>query len=66
MVITTCDSADQNCPFIPTATFRFHLPFVDPKHSDGSPNQEDVYLQTNRQIAGEIHFIFANVKKMLS
>jgi len=66
MVITTCDSADQNCPFIPTATFRFHLPFVDPKHSDGSANQEDVYLQTNRQIAGEVHFIFANVKKMLS
>jgi arsenate reductase len=66
MVITTCDSADQNCPFIPTATFRFHLPFVDPKHSDGSANQEDVYLQTNRKIAGEIHFIFANVKKMLS
>lgn len=66
MVITTCDSADQNCPFIPTATFRFYLPFVDPKHSDGSANQEDVYLQTNRQIAGEVHFIFANVKKMLS
>ncbi|NVJ88826.1 MAG: hypothetical protein HWD82_05235 [Flavobacteriaceae bacterium] len=66
MVITTCDSADQNCPFIPTATYRFHLPFVDPKYSDGSPNQEDVYLQTNRQIAAEVYFIFSNVSKLLS
>lgn len=66
MVITTCDSADQNCPFIPTATYRFHLPFVDPKHSDGKPNQDEIYLQTSRQIAAEINFIFANVKKLLS
>lgn len=66
MVITTCDSADQNCPFIPTATYRFHLPFVDPKHSDGTPNQEDIYLQTNRQIAAEMYYIFSDVKKLLS
>lgn len=66
MVITTCDSADQNCPFIPTATYRFHLPFVDPKHSDNTQNQDEVYLKTNRQIAAEIYFIFAHVKKLLS
>ena len=66
MVITTCDSADQNCPFIPTATFRFHLPFVDPKHADGSDKQEEIYLNTNRQIAAEMYFIFQEAKKRLS
>ena len=66
MAITTCDSADENCPFIPSATHRFHLPFVDPKHSDGSDKQEEIYLRTNKQIAGEIYFIFSNVKKIIS
>jgi arsenate reductase len=66
MAITTCNNADKNCPFIPTASYRFHLPFVDPKHSDGSPAQEETYLQTSKQIAGEVYFIFSEVKKILS
>lgn len=66
MAITTCDNADKNCPFIPSASHRFHLPFVDPKHSDGSTLQEQTYLETNQQIAGEIYFIFSQVKKLLS
>ena len=63
MAITTCNNADINCPFIPTASHRFHLPFVDPKHSDGTSSQEETYLQTSRQIAGEVYFIFSEVKK---
>jgi len=65
MAITTCNNADINCPFIPTASHRFHLPFVDPKHSDGTTAQEETYLQTSRQIAGEVYFIFSEVKKMV-
>jgi arsenate reductase len=65
MAITTCNNADINCPFIPTASHRFHLPFVDPKHTDGSDIQEETYLQTSQQIAGEIYFIFSEVKKLV-
>ena len=65
MAITTCNNADINCPFIPTASHRFHLPFVDPKHSDGSDTQEETYLQTSQQIAGVIYFIFSEVKKLV-
>jgi arsenate reductase len=65
MAITTCDNADINCPFIPTASHRFHLPFVDPKHADRSDIQEETYLQTSQQIAGEIYFIFSEVKKLV-
>lgn len=66
IAITTCNSADQNCPFIPEATFRFHLPFVDPKYSDNTGEQDEIYLKTNRQIAGEVYFLFKEIKKLLS
>lgn len=65
IAITTCNNADKNCPFIPTASHRLHLPFVDPKASDETPEQEQVYLNTNLQIAGEVHFIFKNVKELV-
>ena len=66
VAITTCNNADENCPFIPSASNRFHLPFVDPKASDNSEHQDETYLKTNQKIAGEIYFIFSQVKKLLS
>ena len=63
IAITTCNNADENCPFIPNALERFHLPFVDPKFSDGTPEQESAYLKINEQIAAEVFFIFNEVKK---
>ena len=66
IAITTCNNADENCPFIPSASHRFHLPFVDPKHSDGSDKQDETYLATNKQIAAEVYFIFSEVKKITS
>ncbi|WP_231494765.1 hypothetical protein [Polaribacter sp. Hel_I_88] len=66
VAITTCNNADENCPFIPNTKHRFHLPFVDPKVSDGTAQQEEIYLKTNQQIAGEVYFIFDSVKKLLS
>lgn len=65
IAITTCDSADANCPFIPEASARFHLPFVDPKFSDGTDEQERVYLDTNRDVASEVYTIFSKVKQRL-
>ncbi|MEO9571193.1 MAG: hypothetical protein ABJH82_03300 [Polaribacter sp.] len=65
IAITTCNNADTNCPFIPEAIYRFHLPFVDPKSSDGTELQDESYLKTNQQIAAEVYFIFAEVKKLL-
>lgn len=65
IAITTCSSADENCPFIPEAMHRFHLPFNDPKEFDGSNIQFEKYLEANSQIAGEIHHIFKKVKNMI-
>lgn len=65
IAITTCDSADENCPFIPDAIDRFHLPYKDPKSSDGTDLQDEKYLETNQQIASEIFFIFNEVTNIL-
>jgi arsenate reductase len=65
IAITTCNNADKNCPFIPSALARFHLPFEDPKASDHSPEQEATYLKTSEQIAAEVFFIFTEVKNIL-
>lgn len=64
IAITTCDHADKNCPFIPDATYRFHLPYVDPKIADSKENMDAIYLKTNRQIAAEIFTLFSKVKEL--
>ena len=65
IVLTTCNHADEKCPFIPEATHRFHLPYKDPKHSDGSRDQEITYLKTNSEIASEMYFLFNEVKTLV-
>jgi arsenate reductase len=60
--ITTCSSADENCPFIPEAIWRFHLPFNDPKEFDNTDQEKEAYLKANQQIAGEIYFLFEQLK----
>lgn len=65
IAVTTCDDANEKCPFIPDAIAKFHLPFGDPKHADNTPSTNEVYLNTNQQIAAEIFIIFEEVKRQL-
>ena len=65
IAITTCSNADENCPFIPDAIERFHLPFNDPKSFDNTLYQSEKYLEASKQIAGEIHFIFNIIKNSI-
>jgi len=65
IAITTCSNADENCPFIADAVQRFHLPFNDPKNFDNTLYKSEKYLETTKQIAGEIHFIFDLIKKSI-
>ncbi len=65
IAVTTCSDADENCPFISDAIQRFHLPFTDPKTFDHTIYQAEKYLETNKQIAGEIHYIFKLVKNSI-
>jgi len=59
----TCSDAETNCPFNPDAEVRFPLKYEDPKKSDGTEQQEQVYSERNKQIATEMVYLFSSIKK---
>jgi arsenate reductase len=61
IAIMVCSDAEENCPYIPSAQARFSLKFEDPKSSDGSPEQAQVYAERSKQIARELFFIFQGI-----
>ncbi|MCF6279038.1 MAG: hypothetical protein L3J14_01690 [Flavobacteriaceae bacterium] len=65
IAITTCSSANENCPFISDALQRFHLEYEDPKSSDNTGFTSEKYLKTNQIIAAEINFLFQYISKMI-
>ncbi len=59
--VMVCSDADQNCPFVPGASKRIKLTYNDPKESDGTGREEEVYLQRVKEIGREILFAFSMV-----
>lgn len=60
--IMTCTQADQGCPFIAGASKRISLPFEDPKATDGTATQDQVYLERSEEIAGALFYAFSQLK----
>ncbi|MDX1317572.1 MAG: protein-tyrosine-phosphatase, partial [Xanthomarina gelatinilytica] len=63
VAIMTCSQADAGCPFIAGAEKRIPITYEDPKVSDGSPNQKEVYSNRSLQIATEMFYVFSQIKK---
>jgi arsenate reductase (thioredoxin) len=61
--VMTCTDADEHCPFIPGAKVRVATPYEDPKISDDTERQEDLYMERSRQIARECLYLFSTIKK---
>lgn len=59
--VMTCTDADENCPFVPGAEKRFSIPYVDPKESDGTPQEAETYDARCRQIAAEMYYLMSKV-----
>lgn len=59
--VMTCDHASENCPLVPGAEQRIALTYLDPKSSDGTPEQKAVYEERSTQIATEMKYVFSNV-----
>lgn len=59
--IMTCDHADETCPFIAGANIRIPLRYEDPKVSDGTPQQTQVYWDRSVEIAREMFYAFSRV-----
>jgi len=56
--VMTCSEADQACPYVPGAEAHISLPFMDPKASDGSPEQARTYAERSLEIATQMKFMF--------
>ncbi|MCC9020455.1 low molecular weight phosphatase family protein [Flavobacterium lipolyticum] len=61
--IMTCSQADGGCPFIPGAEKRIPITFEDPKVSDNTPQQEEIYKERSLQIGTEMFYVFSQIKK---
>lgn len=60
--IMTCSDADENCPFVPGAEFRKPVTYRDPKESDGTDQEAEVYNERCRQIASEMFYMMTLLK----
>jgi len=61
--IMTCSQADYGCPFIRGAEKRIPVTFEDPKISDNTPEQTQVYAERSLQIAKEMFYVFSMIRK---
>ena len=59
--VMTCSHADENCPFVPGAEFRMAIPFDDPKESDGTEQEKEIYDERCLQIATQMLFMIAQL-----
>lgn len=61
--IMTCSQADAGCPFITGAEKRIPITYEDPKISDNTPWQVEVYAERSLQIASEMFYVFSKIIK---
>lgn len=59
--IMTCSEADEGCPFIAGAEKRIPITYNDPKISDGTSEQAQVYVNRSLEIASEMFYIFSQI-----
>lgn len=62
--VMTCTDADEACPYVPGAAMRFSVPFVDPKVSDGTPEEAATYDERCAQIAREMLWVMQTAAAM--
>ncbi len=61
--VMTCAEADAGCPFVPGADLRIALTYEDPKAFDDTPQETEKYRERSHQIARELAYAFARLKK---
>ncbi|WP_312297801.1 protein-tyrosine-phosphatase [Chryseobacterium sp.] len=61
--IMTCNNADEGCPLVLGAEARFPITYDDPKASDNTPQQTEVYAERSLQIAAEMFYVFSLINK---
>ena len=62
--VLVCDTADQGCPVVQGAAARFALPYVDPKISDGSAEEAQVYSIRSLEIGTEMFYVMMKANQL--
>ena len=60
--ILTCSQADEGCPFIAGAEKRIPITYEDPKISDGTSQQKQIYQERSLQIGEEMFYVFSQIQ----
>jgi arsenate reductase len=61
IAVMVCSDADKNCPLVPGASERIAITYIDPKASDGTPNETAAYQQTVDEIGREMLYAFSMI-----
>ena len=59
--VMVCSSADASCPFVEGAAVRVSLPYLDPKVSDGTPEEAVTYRAKSEEIGRELVWLMRTV-----
>lgn len=62
----TCSDAGENCPFIPGADHRINLYYTDPKWSDNTDEEAQVYREKVKEIGTEMKFLAQCIREKLN
>lgn len=58
-----CDQADEACPLVPGAKYRFPLKYKDPKIYDDTSQSAEMYRNKVIEVGTELNFIFHMLHK---
>lgn len=61
IAVMVCGNADEACPVVNGAAYRFYLPFDDPGAYDGQPDQDDRYRSCFYTIGREMIYLLENL-----
>lgn len=62
VAIMTCSHAEENCPYIPGVDLRIGITYDDPKDFDGTPQQDEKYVERSNQLALENLYVFSQIE----
>jgi protein-tyrosine phosphatase/arsenate reductase len=63
IAIMVCGEAEQNCPFIPSASMRISTTYEDPKKYDNTPQELSEYVKTSLLIGTECMYMYSLINK---
>jgi arsenate reductase len=66
IALMTCSAADKSCPQVTGAIGRYAIHYIDPRLCDDTPTETTAYNERCRQIACEMFYIMAEVRRQMN